>query len=270
MIAVSIVALSCPGMVVRFYHSGVEMRLSSTMQVLVKNAATLLLWTILLVGLLIGGRRWWRWCCSQPVVVIMSGGALASLAIHLAMGAAARSGFAGTLMAIVALVTLVLPGRGRPGFHPVVDVLSVGAILLCYAQGILACMVQYPYYKQYHEIMALIKAHPGQTIYHDVLPVYHVAKWQRGMSSRATWIDPFTYICLWEEKSLDGSVVVPTVLDRDLDANPLPEMVSDTVPAPDSPTPYYYHDADGRTMHYLPFRDRHGKLRYYYFCPNEY
>lgn len=271
MIAVAVVALSCPGMVVRFYHSGVEIRTSSLAQVLMRNAATLLLWAILLVGLIFGGRSWWRYCCSRPIVVVMSAGALASLAIHMAMGAASRSGFAGTLMAIVALVTLSVSLKGRGELHPrLVASLSVVAILLCYAQGVLACVVQYPYYKQYQEIMADIKAHPGQTIYRDLLPVYQVKKWQRGMSSRATWIDPFTYVCLWEEESLDGSVVVPTCLDRDLDAFPAPGMVSDTVPAPDSPTPYYYHDDRGRSMHYLPFRDRKGRLRYYYFCPDEY
>ncbi len=266
LIAVSIVALSCPGMIVRFYHSGVEARMSSVQLVLIKNSATLLLWAILILGLVVGGRRWWRWCCSRPVVVIMSAGALAAMVIHLVMGAAPRSAFAATLMAIVALVALAKPVLDRKKW----TILSILIILLCYAQGIMACVAQYPYYKQYHEIMAEIKAHPGQTIYRDVLPVYHVEKWKRGMSSRATWIEPFTYLCLWEETSLEGSVVVPTRLDRDLDANPLPEMVSDTVPAPDTPTPFYYCDENGRQMCYLPFHDRKGRLRYYYYYPDEY
>ncbi len=266
LIAVSIVALSCPGMMVRFYHSGVEARMSSFSLVLIKNVATLLLWAILVLGLLVDGRRWWRWCCSRPVVVIMSAGALAAMVIHLVMGAAPRSAFAATLMAIVALVALAKPVLDCKKWTTV----SIVVILLCYAQGVIACVAQYPYYRQYQEIMAEIKSHPGQTIYRDVLPVYHVERWKRGMSSRATWIEPFTYLCLWEEAALDGSVVVPACLDRDLEAYPLPEMVSDTVPAPDTPTPYYYYDENGRTMYYLPFHDRKGRLRYYYYYPDEY
>lgn len=212
--------------------------------VLKRNIPTIALWVVLIAGLFTNGKRWYRQCVSSPVLVITAAGALAAMVIHIAGGAAARGAFAATLLSIVAWTTL-LANRAEHAANKI----SVVVILLCIAQGVMADYYQYPYYKQYNYLMGQMRTHPGETIYYDLLPVNQVNPWQKGMSSRSTFVEPFTYQCLWQDPVMDGSVVVPTCLDRDLDANPEPDMVSDSIPT------------DGRQ--FVPFTDRKGMKRYY-------
>ncbi|MCC8176297.1 MAG: DUF6056 family protein [Bacteroidales bacterium] len=242
LIAVAVVAICGSGMTARMAGENGWEKLSAV-YVLKRNVPTLALWVVLIAGLFTNGRGWYRQYVASPVLVITSVGALAALVIHLAGGAAARGAFAASLLSVVAWVSLF----ANPREHRA-TIWAVVVLVLCIVQGAMADYYQYPYYKQYNYLMGQMRSHPGETIYYDVLPVYTASPWQKGMSSRGTFVEPFTYQCLWQDPVMEGSVVVPTSLDRDLDANPLPSMVRDTVPS------------EGL---YLPFTDRKGKTRYY-------
>ncbi len=242
LITVAVVAVCGSGMTARMAGENGWEKLSA-MYVLKRNIPTLALWVVLIAGIFTNGRGWYRQWVESPVLVITAVGALAALVIHVAGGAAARGAFAASLLSVVAWVTLFANTREHQASK-----WSVAVILLCIAQGAMADYYQYPYYKQYNYLMGQMRSHPGETIYYDLLPVGLVQSWQKGMSSRGTFVEPFTYQCLWQDPRMEGSVVVPTCLDRDLDADPIPSMVSDTVPQ------------EGQ---YLPFTDRKGKTRYY-------
>ncbi|MCD8394685.1 MAG: hypothetical protein LUC85_07620 [Bacteroidales bacterium] len=259
LIMATVIPLSCGGMGLRL-----DMLLQtdrSTAKILLRHTLTILVWLTLIYQAVKRPKGFWDEITRDPVLIAMAVAGLATLTIHCYTGADYRAALCGVLASIIALGRLFLKSKSLQNPHGAI--LATCVLGVCTLQGIMANIYEYPYYKQFREVMDQLSAHPGSTVYIDVLPVNSVPPWVKLMTNRGTFVEPFPMSCLRSDSEQATAAVVPTCLKRDLDLYPCPEMILDSIPEGYNYYLGFMWNEKG-CCYYIQFQDIKGKMRYYY------